>query len=252
MVYVIIKKNSIKALLALLVLASLLTVAVSFTQGSAVMLGLPTLKSMPINSVGTLENKVAIAISVDGDSDSINDTLKVLSDYEIPVTMFVSSTWAETNTDSMDGIVASGVEVGLKSDDLSISKMHADKAANLMQEWITTLNSLVDQNIKLYDAVSSGFNKSFLNTVSSLGLQAIGNDIDYTSVDDAQSIASTTMKQARDGSIVSLNMADNNIVETLPLVITGLVSKGYELVPVGDLVLDSDYTIDSDGRQWAV
>lgn len=39
--------------------------------------------------------------------------------------------------------------------------------------------------------------------------------------------------------------------DALPKVIEGLKAKGYELVPISELILDGNYHIDHEGRQCA-
>ena len=53
------------------------------------------------------------------------------------------------------------------------------------------------------------------------------------------------------GSIVLFHNAGENTPEALPGILEYLIGEGYEIVPVGQILLSGDYTIDHEGRQWA-
>ena len=41
-----------------------------------------------------------------------------------------------------------------------------------------------------------------------------------------------------------------NTPQALPGIIEYLLGQGYEIVPISQILLDGDYTIDHEGRQW--
>ncbi len=51
------------------------------------------------------------------------------------------------------------------------------------------------------------------------------------------------------GSIVLFHNAAAHTPEALPAIIEYLLSEGYAIVPVSELILTGDYTIDNTGRQ---
>lgn len=53
------------------------------------------------------------------------------------------------------------------------------------------------------------------------------------------------------GSIVLFHNAGEHTPEALPEILRSLQQKGYEIVPVSQLLLDGEYTIDHEGRQHA-
>lgn len=59
----------------------------------------------------------------------------------------------------------------------------------------------------------------------------------------------TENKKLGNGSIILMHNGAKYTPEALERVILGLKEKGYELVPISQLIYRSDYTIDYEGRQ---
>jgi peptidoglycan/xylan/chitin deacetylase (PgdA/CDA1 family) len=53
----------------------------------------------------------------------------------------------------------------------------------------------------------------------------------------------------RPGSIVLFHNAAKHTPEALPSIIEYLIANGYDIVPISDIILKGDYTIDHTGRQ---
>ena len=58
-------------------------------------------------------------------------------------------------------------------------------------------------------------------------------------------------EKVRPGSIVLFHNAALHTPEALEDIIKYLISEGYTLVPISQLILTGDYTIDHTGRQFA-
>ena len=52
------------------------------------------------------------------------------------------------------------------------------------------------------------------------------------------------------GSIILFHNAGLNTPEALPGIIEYLLGEGYEIVPISEILLKGEYTIDHEGRQW--
>ena len=53
------------------------------------------------------------------------------------------------------------------------------------------------------------------------------------------------------GSIVLFHNAGEHTPEALPDILRWMKQEGYEIVPVSEILLDGDYTLDHEGRQHA-
>ncbi|MBQ7624460.1 MAG: deacetylase, partial [Clostridia bacterium] len=62
-------------------------------------------------------------------------------------------------------------------------------------------------------------------------------------------ITKRVLDKVQKGSIVLFHNAAKHTPEALPDVIEGLIRKGYSFLPVSQLILRENYTIDHTGRQ---
>jgi len=56
-------------------------------------------------------------------------------------------------------------------------------------------------------------------------------------------------KHLGNGSIILFHNDADYTPEALPIIIDGLHEKGFEIVPISELVLKEDFYIDHEGRQ---
>ena len=65
----------------------------------------------------------------------------------------------------------------------------------------------------------------------------------------AEEIQQRVLKNVRSGSIVLFHNAAEHTPEALPRILSELRDRGYEIVPVSELLLDGEYHIDHAGKQ---
>lgn len=68
----------------------------------------------------------------------------------------------------------------------------------------------------------------------------------------AADITSRVTKRVQAGSIVLFHNAALHTPEALPGIIEALMRDGYKMIPVSEIILKGEYTIDHTGRQIAV
>ena len=90
-----------------------------------------------------------------------------------------------------------------------------------------------------------------IQAVSSLGMTAVQWDVD--SLDwkgiSADEIQRRVLDRVQPGSIVLFHNAAENTPEALPGILESLISNGYRIVPITQLLLQGDCFIDNTGRQ---
>ena len=90
-----------------------------------------------------------------------------------------------------------------------------------------------------------------INAVRSLGMEPIQWDVDSLDWKDlsAGEITQRVTSKVQPGSIVLFHNAALHTPEALPAIIEALLQEGYQFVPISQLILDGNYTIDHTGRQ---
>ena len=77
---------------------------------------------------------------------------------------------------------------------------------------------------------------------------AIGDSLDWKDL-TATEICDRVLKKVKTGSIVLFHNAALHTPEALPTIIETLQKDGYKIVPVSQLILKENYTIDNAGMQ---
>ena len=90
-----------------------------------------------------------------------------------------------------------------------------------------------------------------VTTVRGMGMEIIQWDVD--SLDwkdyDAPTITQRVTSKVGPGSIVLFHNAALHTPEALPSILEYLLQEGYDVVPISQLILTGDYTLDHTGRQ---
>ena len=90
-----------------------------------------------------------------------------------------------------------------------------------------------------------------INAVRSIGMEPIQWDVDSLDWKDlsAADITQRVVSKVQPGSIVLFHNAALHTPEALPGILETLIQDGYTFVPISQIILEGDYTIDHTGRQ---
>ena len=90
-----------------------------------------------------------------------------------------------------------------------------------------------------------------LQTLAAQRLQVIADrdSLDWKDY-DADTIYQRVTSKVQPGSIVLFHNAALHTPEALPRILEYLINNGYTVVPISQLILTGDYTIDHTGRQF--
>ena len=84
--------------------------------------------------------------------------------------------------------------------------------------------------------------------VNCLPTAAYGDSLDWKDL-SASEIKDRVLKKVKPGSIVLFHNAAKHTPEALPDIIESLQKDGYKIVPVSQLILKDNFTIDNSGMQ---
>ncbi len=86
------------------------------------------------------------------------------------------------------------------------------------------------------------------NFLQGLSFVALGDSLDWKDLAAGEIIQRVTSK-VQPGSIVLFHNAALHTPEALPTIIQTLLQEGYTFVPISQILLSGEYTIDHTGRQ---
>ena len=89
-----------------------------------------------------------------------------------------------------------------------------------------------------------------LQTVGITGLEAVApcDSLDWKDY-DADTIFDRVTSRLEPGSIVLFHNAALHTPEALPSILEYMIRQGYTVVPISELIIDGEYTIDHTGKQ---
>ena len=208
----------------------------------------------PIFRVRT--DKPWVALSFDagsgrGQSEAIMD---ILEKYHLKTTFFLTADWMRQNPEDAKSIVARGHEIGNHSiNHPSFPKLSAEKMAAQIQETHQMAKDLTGVDMCLFRFPYGDYNNTAVDTVKNCGYYGIQWSVD--SIDwrnEGREIIINRVlnhKNLGNGSIVLMHMAATYTPSALEDIIQGIQAKGYEIVPVSQLIYENNYHMDAAGNQ---
>lgn len=179
-----------------------------------------------------------------GDADKVLD--KIVAE-KIPVTLFVTGPWAETNAELVKRYSDAGIDVFNRGyartsyDDLAKDKLAAD-----IEKAETAILDATGKPTKPYLRPPFGTVKdTTLTELRRLGYCDIYWTVDALDIADGATVDDSTARVSRalrKGAIVLMHANSDIAVELLPALATEIRSKGYTLVALRDLLRSNGNT----------
>ena len=115
------------------------------------------------------------------------------------------------------------------------------------------VKKLTGVDMELFRPPYGDYDNHVIQNAKSCGYYTIQWDVDSLDWKDygVDSIIKTVTehKNLRNGSIILMHNGAKYTAEALPKVIEGLKAKGYEIVPISELIYKENYHLDVTGRQ---
>ena len=243
------KKIIVFSLTFLLVLG--LCIASVQTGAYAVYFG-NTTRLIPIYSVESEQKKVAISFDCAWGTEHTDAILKALEVGEVCATFFMVEFWAQKYPDFVKKIDAAGHEIGTHSATHSyMSKQNAEEIKAELKSSSEAITSVTGKKVELFRPPYGDYDDELIKTASEQGFYTIQWDNDSLDWKDlsATDIAMRVINNAKNGSIILMHNNGVHTAEAVPIIIETLKNKGFEFVPIGELIMRENYVIDSTGRQ---
>ncbi len=209
-------------------------------------------RELPVYCVQQDEKLVALSFDAAWGNEDTETLIDILNDHGVNTTFFVVGDWVDRYPDSVRALSEAGNEV------MNHSSSHAH-FSSLTDREITADISACNDKIEavtgvrptLFRCPYGEYDDHVIRAVNSLGMTAVQWDVD--SLDwkglSASEITRRVLDRIQPGSIVLFHNAAEHTPEALPEILDSLLSEGYRVVPVSQILLQGDCFIDSTGRQ---
>ena len=249
----ILKKLAAAFFLAAAAVMVILAVLLAATGAYAVFTG-GTVRSLPVYSVETQEKKISISFDCAWGTEYTDELLDVLERENVRATFFMVEFWTEKYPEYVKKIDEKGHEIGTHSATHSyMSKLSEEEIRQELTSSSQAIEEVTGKKTQLFRPPYGDYDDLLIDTAKSMGLYSIQWDVDSLDWKDlsANDIAMRVINRVQNGSIILCHNNGLHTAEALPVILDTLKNKGYEFVPVGELIYKENYTIDVNGRQHA-
>lgn len=240
-------------LVTLSTVATLLIIATLITRQSGDLIQTMTKSNqVPIYGVKTDEKKIALTMNCAWSADDIDNILKSLEKTNTKITFFVVGDWADKYPEAVQKINKAGHEIGNHSNTHPhVNDLTYEQNIDEISKCSSKLKNLTGKDVKLYRAPYGEYNDTVLNSASAVNCKVIQwnvDTLDYKGL-TGQEMWNRISGKINSGSIILTHNGTKHTADSLEDLINKIKSNGYDIVPVSELVYDTDYYIDSQGTQ---
>ena len=242
-----------KRLLILLscVLIAAICIGVASYSANKVIATMNETREIPIYYVDTQEKVCAISFDAAWGNEQTDQLLDTLDQYEVKTTFFLVKQWVDNYPGSVKEIAARGHDIGNHS--ATHPHMAQLSVSEQLQE-ISDCNKAIEQLIgkcpTLFRAPYGEYDNKLVKNLRAQNMYCVQWNIDSLDWKDppADEIVSRITEKLCPGSIILLHNGATNTPEALPALIEAIRSKGYQIVPISQLIPDGDYCTDHEGK----
>ena len=209
-------------------------------------------RQLPIYCVQKDYKVLSISFDAAWGNEDTQQLIDILDKYGVKATFFVVGEWVDKYPESVKALFDAGHEV------MSHSNTHAHFNSLSADEIVADLTACGDKiegvtgvRPTLFRCPYGEYDDHVINAVRSLGIEPIQWDVDSLDWKDlsAGEITKRVTSKVQPGSIVLFHNAALHTPEALPTIIQTLLQEGYTFVPISQIILTGEYTIDHTGRQ---
>ena len=211
-------------------------------------------RMIPIYSVDTDENTVAVTFNCAVGNSDIDEILSVLERYNVKATFFLLGSWAEAYPEEVQKIYDAGHEIGNHGySHKDLPTMNYENILLDIGKCNETIRNITGHSPTLLRPPSGAYDNKTISAAENLGMMTIQWDVDsldWKNISSDEIIKRITSK-VQSGSIIQLHTGTAHTAQALPLILDYLRKTNLTPVTVGELIYSDNYTIDNNGMQIA-
>ncbi len=246
--------QGLKAVLFLFAALAIIRGAITVLPDSITVSNSVNGRELPIYCVETDKKQVALSFDAawgNEDTARIMDTLKK---HNVHVTFFMTGGWVESFPDDVKTILAAGHDLGNHSENhKNMSELSEVECQEEIMEVHKKVQQLTGYEMFLFRPPYGDYDNHVISSAKKCGYYSVQWDIDSLDWKDygVDSILDKVLNSSNlgNGSIILCHNGAKYTAEALEALITGLKEKGYEIVPLSELIYRDGYHMNTDGRQ---
>ena len=213
-----------------------------------------TERLLPIYCVETDKPQVSISFDAAWGADDTDTLLEILEENDVKTTFFMCGYWVEKYPDEVKKIAEAGHDLGNHSaTHPHMSQLTKEQIKTELTNAGNAVEELTGVKMDLFRAPFGEYTNDVITAAEECGYYTIQWDIDSLDWKEYGTEAEINQvlnhKHLGNGSIILFHNDAKYTPEALDTIIKGLKDKGYEIVPLSELIIRDNYTINNEGRQ---
>lgn len=213
-------------------------------------------RELPIYCVDTQKKQVALTFDAAWGNEDTQQILDILAKHNVHVTFFMTGGWVSEYPDDVKAILAAGHDLGNHSENhKNMSQLSDEQKTEELMSVHNKVKELTGVEMCLFRPPYGDYDNAVVKNAMENHYYPIQWSVDSLDWKDygVQSIIDTVLnhKELKNGAIILMHNGAKYTAQALDAVITGLEEKGYEIVPVSELIYKEKYHMDVTGKQIA-
>lgn len=240
--------------IAILVLIISITGSYKYVEGYVTVSSNVNGRELPIYSVDTEEKKVALSFDAAWGNEDTQQILDILKKNDVRVTFFMTGGWVGSYPDDVKAISDAGHDLGNHSENhKNMSGLSEEEKTKELLSVHEKVKELTGKEMQLFRPPYGDYDDRVILNAKENGYYTIQWSVDSLDWKDygIDSIIDTVLnhEELKNGAIILCHNGAKYTADALEALITGLKDKGYEIVPISELIYKKDYHMDVTGKQ---
>lgn len=212
-------------------------------------------RELPVYSVQRDDKVLSISFDASWGADKTIPILDILDEYGVKTTFFLVGNWVDKYPEMVKEIFARGHEIGNHSDTHAhmnqLSEQGVKDELRIMSDRVEKLTGV---RPTLFRPPYGEYNDRVVRTARAEGYEAVQWSIDSLDWKDrgTQDIIKQCTYRVDNGDIVLFHNDSNDILNALPTIIQHYQGLGFRIIPISEILLPGEYTIDVQGKQHPI
>lgn len=214
-------------------------------------------KSEPVFQVETDKPLVALTFDSGSNLSHTEQLLEILDKHQVRSTFFLTKEWMDTHEEEVLKIHKKGHEIGNHSvDHPDFTALTTAQMTAQIQDTHKKIKELTGRDAFLFRVPLGAYDTAVIDTIKENGYYCIQwtvDSLDWKNL-GLQPLLDRVLKHKdlTNGSIVLMHNGADYTPAALDTIITEILARGYEIVPVSELIYTRNYTVDAMGIQHPV
>ena len=239
-----------------LVSAGMLALLVAATVWTArkpeVVAAIAPARQLPVYCVERTDKKISISFDAAWGNEDTQTLIDILTTHDVRATFFLVGGWVDKYPESVQALADAGMEVMNHSETHPhLAQLTAEQVQSEVSTCADKIEAITGVRPTLFRCPYGEYNDTVITAIRALSVEPIQWDVD--SLDwkgiSADEITQRVLSGVKPGSIVLFHNAAEHTPEALAGIIESLQAEGYEIVPISELLLEGETSIDNAGMQ---